>query len=146
MTPYLVVWAYTLVLLVGFVAYWIRRIERRHRAKMAAIDEALRSDAEEFARNRSRWIEYLRAQMRREQFLDEPDEETSEPVEDGSRSGSLVVRGVTNNDITVTVSLTAGEHTLTVPANPIATPHGWEAIVKGLPAKAVSELLMKAAT
>jgi hypothetical protein len=138
-TPYLVVWAYGFVLLVLFVGYWMWKIERRHHKRMAAIEEAERSDAREFARKREQWDEYLRSlRIPREEISDE-----FESLED-DESASLVVRGVTNNDTTVEVSVTAGNRTLTVPATPIATPHGWEAVMKGLPAKAVSELLTNA--
>jgi hypothetical protein len=52
---YIIVWSLTLILLAGFVAYWVQRIERKHRARMAAIDAAADADAERFEADKRAW-------------------------------------------------------------------------------------------
>jgi hypothetical protein len=52
---YVIVWSLTLILLVGFVAYWVQRIERKHLTRMAAIDAAADADAEHFEADKRAW-------------------------------------------------------------------------------------------
>lgn len=61
MTVYYWLSVYTLLLLVGFIGYWTRRIEQRHRTKIAAIDSAGAASAAAFEQLKHQWADEDRA-------------------------------------------------------------------------------------
>jgi hypothetical protein len=53
MTGYLIFWCLSLVGLAGFVGYWVRRIDRGHRERMASIEAAAAADRARFEAHRT---------------------------------------------------------------------------------------------